>query len=201
MKERGLFPFLDSAYQGFATGDLDRDAAVIRLFVDMGIQFVLAQSFAKNMGLYGERAGAFHIVCANKDSAARALSQIKLVIRHAYSNPPLHGARIASKVMNDPKNFQEWKDELKMVSERIQKMRVALRDELVALKVPGTWDHITNQIGMFSYTGLSVKQCEILIDKWHIYLLKNGRISMAGITTKNVKYLANAIADAVATAK
>jgi len=116
-----------------------------------------------------------------------------------YSNPPLHGARIVSKILGNPDNYKAWKAELKEVSQRITAMREALRTELVALGTKGTWDHIVNQIGMFSYTGLSTKQCEILINKWHIYLLKSGRISMAGITSKNVKYLAQAINDAVST--
>jgi len=160
---------------------------------------IVSQSYAKNIGLYGERIGAFHVVTTSKDVAAKVLSQIKLVIRPMYSNPPLHGARIVSKILGNPENYNAWKAELKEVSNRINTMREALRSELVALGTKGTWDHIVNQIGMFSYTGLSTKQCEILINKWHIYLLKSGRISMAGITSKNVKYLAQAINDAVNT--
>jgi len=120
-----------------------------------------------------------------------------LVIRPMYSNPPIHGARVVSRVLGKPEYFEAWKKELKAISERIIQMRKLLRDELVKLKVPGSWDHITNQIGMFSYTGLNQKQCEILIEKFHIYLLKNGRISMAGINSKNYQYLANAIHEAI----
>ncbi|EAR96809.2 class I/II aminotransferase (macronuclear) [Tetrahymena thermophila SB210] len=196
-KQNRLFPFFDSAYQGFATGDLNRDAYSIRLFTELGFQLIVTQSFAKNMGLYSDRIGAFHLVCANKETAAKCLSQLKLVIRPMYSNPPAHGARIATKILTDPTLYNEWMEELSMVSRRIIDMRTALKNELVRLEVPGNWNHIVTQIGMFSYTGLTPEQVEILINKYHIYLLKNGRISMCGITTKNVGYLAAAIKDAV----
>jgi len=118
---------------------------------------MVAQSFAKNFGLYGERIGALHIVVSNKDVATRVMSQLKLVIRAMYSNPPLHGARLVAKILGNPKNRAEWEAELKAVAGRITSMRKLLRDELVSLGVKGNWDHITNQIGMFSYTGLSKK--------------------------------------------
>jgi len=195
-KEKKLIPYFDSAYQGYASGDLEKDAQSIHIFLNHGLQMIISQSYAKNFGLYGERIGAIHFVAKSKDVAVRVLSQVKLVIRPMYSNPPLHGARIVHKVLSNPALTQEWKDELKMVSERIITMRKALRDELKSLGTPGNWDHIVSQIGMFSYTGLGAKQCDVLIQKYHIYLLRNGRISMAGITSKNVKYLAQAIHDA-----
>lgn len=173
-----MFPFFDSAYQGFASGDLVKDAMSIRLFTKWGFQLAVTQSFAKNMGLYSERIGAFHLVTASKDAATRTLSQLKLVIRPMYSNPPAHGARIVAKILTNAKLYEEWLSELKMVSKRIIDMRIALKSELDRLVVPGNWDHIITQIGMFSYTGLTPEQCEILISKYHIYLLKNGRISM-----------------------
>lgn len=114
-----------------------------------------------------------------------------------YSNPPVHGARLVALVLSNPEMKKRWEQELKEVAGRILQMRALLRKKLEEMKVKGTWNHITDQIGMFSYTGLSVKQCEVLINKYSIYLLKNGRISMAGITTNNVDYLANAIKDAV----
>ncbi len=196
-KTKGLVPFLDLAYQGFATGDLDNDAYAVRLFAEEGIQILVAESFAKNAGLYGERVGALHVVCPDADTAAKVFSNIQIDIRGMYSNPPCHGARIMARILRSPAYLAEWKAELKAVSERIQKMRQLLYDELIALKTPGSWTHILNQIGMFSYTGLTEAQCEILINKHHVYLLKSGRISMAGINSKNVKYLANAINDAV----
>ena len=198
--EKKLVPYFDSAYQGFASGDLDRDAFSIRRFVERGFQIVLSQSFAKNMGLYGERIGALHFVCADSDTAARVLSQVKMVIRPMYSNPPLHGALVAARILGDPALRQSWQTELTEVSNRIISMRQSLRDELQTLGVAGDWSHITNQIGMFSYTGLTVAQCEKMIGTWHCYMLKNGRISMAGINTKNVRYVANAIKDCIETA-
>lgn len=197
IKENDLFPLFDSAYQGYASGDLEKDATSIRIFQELGIQMVLTQSFAKNMGLYGERVGAVHITCTTPEIAKKVLSQLKIVIRPMYSSPPLHGARIAAAILNNKENFEAWRRELKMVADRILWTRTALKNELNKIGTPGNWDHIVNQIGMFSYTGLTAKQCEILIDKYHIYLLKNGRISMAGITTKNVAYIANAMKDAI----
>jgi aspartate/tyrosine/aromatic aminotransferase len=199
MKERNLLPLFDSAYQGFATGDLIQDAAAIRLFVDQGFQAAVTQSFAKNMGLYGERVGAVHFVCSDKETADIVLSQIKLVIRPMYSSPPAHGAKVAAAILGDAKNFKEWQDELTNISHRVIHMRKLLRQRLEELKVPGTWTHITSQIGMFSYTGLTPEQCDIIIKKHHVYLLRNGRISMCGVTTKNVDHLARAIADSIAT--
>lgn len=194
---RGLLPLFDSAYQGYASGDLEKDIQSVRLFVQKGIQVVVTQSYAKNFGLYGERIGAIHITCPSSDNAKIVMSQIKLVARAMYSSPPVHGARLVAMCLSKPEFKAQWEAELKMVAGRILEMRSLLRKHLEELGVSGTWKHITEQIGMFSYTGMTAKQCSVLIDKYSIYLLKNGRISMAGITTKNVKYLAEAMKDAV----
>lgn len=155
MKQKGLFPFFDTAYQGFATGDLEKDAFPIRYFADQGFQMCISQSYAKNMGLYSERVGALHFVTKDEETAKKLMSQIKLVIRPMYSNPPIHGALIAHRVLSNAKYLQEWKDELASVSKRILEMRNLLRGELERLNTPGNWEHITNQIGMFSYTGMT----------------------------------------------
>jgi len=196
-KKHELLPFLDMAYQGFATGDLDNDAYAVRLFAKEGLQFLVSESFAKNAGLYGERIGALHIVCANKETAATVMTRVQIDIRGMYSNPPCHGARIMARILNNPAHLSAWKDELSKVSHRIQEMRRLLFDKLIELKTPGKWNHILDQIGMFSFTGLSKEQCELMINKYHVYLLKSGRISMAGINKHNVDYLAKAINDAV----
>jgi aspartate/tyrosine/aromatic aminotransferase len=202
MKDRGLFAFFDAAYQGFASGDLVRDVAAVRMFVDMGFNNLLAcQSFAKNFGLYNERVGSFSVVCRDKDQAAAVTSQLELIIRAMYSNPPAHGALIVWKILSDPALYKLWESEMKQMAERIKSMRQLLFNALKRLGTPGDWSHITSQIGMFSYTGLSKEQCSALINKHHVYLLMNGRISMAGVTSKNVEYLAAAIDDAVRTAK
>ncbi|KAJ5896249.1 Aspartate aminotransferase cytoplasmic [Penicillium subrubescens] len=197
MRERRQFPFFDTAYQGFASGDLTRDAWAIRYFVEQGFELCVAQSFAKNFGLYGERTGAFHFVSAPGADASTSIqhiaSQLAILQRSEISNPPAYGARIASKILNDPVLFAEWEEDLRTMSGRIQEMRRGLRERLEKRGTPGTWDHITTQIGMFSFTGLSETQVKILRDKWHVYMTKNGRISMAGLNTNNLDYFAEAV--------
>ena len=195
--KKNLICWFDSAYQGFATGDLDADAYALRKFAESGMNMLVSQSFAKNIGLYGERVGTLSIVCSSPESVASVMSQLDVLIRNIYSNPPKHGANIVKTILSDPTLNQEWKDELRAMSHRIIDMRKALCEELVKLGTPGDWSHITSQIGMFSFTGLSPAQCDSMVEKHHIYMLKNGRISMAGVTSKNVKYLAQAIDDVV----
>ncbi|KAL8274629.1 hypothetical protein Esti_001458 [Eimeria stiedai] len=176
---RHLLPVIDLAYQGFATGDLERDALAVRMFADkFSGAFFVAQSFAKNLGLYGERIGMLHAVCATPGEADAVLSQLKVVARRMYSSPPLHGARILARILSSEERVQQWQAQLRCVAERIKRARELLRNGLEKKKTPGSWHHITDQIGMFSFTGLSREQCELLISKWHIYLLKNGRISI-----------------------
>jgi aspartate/tyrosine/aromatic aminotransferase len=198
MAERDLVPFFDSAYQGFATGDFENDAYAIRSFARRGFQMFISQSFAKNIGLYGERIGCFHIVCSNAETANIVRSQVMMVVRPMYSSPPCHGAFIVQKILSDPELRAGWINELKAVSQRIIDMRAALVRELTTLGAPGDWSHITKQIGMFSYTGLTPAQCDVMINKWHCYMLRNGRISMSGVNSHNVNYLARAIMDAAA---
>lgn len=197
MQARNLFPFFDCAYQGFASGDLNRDAWPVRYFVSQGFELVVAQSYAKNFGLYGERAGCFHFVTAPaaeaQDTTTRVASQLAILQRSEISNPPAYGARIASLILNDPKLFAEWEDNLRTMSGRIKDMRITLRGLLEKLGTPGTWNHITDQIGMFSFTGLSEKQVLRLREVSHVYMTKNGRISMAGLNTGNVEFFAKAV--------
>jgi len=160
---------------------------------------LVAQSYAKNFGMYGERVGCFHIVCKPQTSES-VRSQLKLVARPMYSNPPTYGARVVTTVLKDPELYAEWKQNLQTMSGRIKQVRELLYKELKDLGTPGDWSHILNQIGMFTYTGLSEPQCDRLIKEFHIYLLKSGRISMAGINKSNVSYLAKAI-NAVVTGK
>ncbi|VUZ56384.1 unnamed protein product [Hymenolepis diminuta] len=195
IKERGLIPFFDMAYQGFASGDPDRDAWALRYFAHelRPKTLLLAQSFAKNMGLYGERCGAFTLICDSKEEAARCLSQIKIIIRPLVSNPPLYGARIANEILNDPQLKEKWMEDVKTMANRIISMRKALKEELAKVGSTRNWDHITNQIGMFCFTGLNPEQVEKMTKNFSIYLTKDGRISVAGVTTKNVGYLAKAM--------
>ncbi|KAG2183283.1 hypothetical protein INT43_006288 [Umbelopsis isabellina] len=194
IKDGDHFSYFDMAYQGFASGDCTRDAYALRKFVDGNHPVVLAQSFAKNMGLYGERVGAFSVVCQDEAEKARVDSQVKILIRPMYSNPPINGARLVSTVLNTPELKEEWLGEVKMMADRIITMRDKLRGHLendFGSKLP--WNHITDQIGMFCYTGLKPEQVDKLRDDWHVYLTRDGRISIAGISSHNVKYLAEAI--------
>lgn len=197
IREKKHFPFFDCAYQGFASGDLENDAWAIRYFVEQGFELCVAQSFAKNFGLYGERAGCFHFVTSPGSDAgntiSRIASQLAILQRSEISNPPAYGARIASTVLNDPALFAEWKENLKTMSGRIIQMRKDLKSKLEELGTPGTWNHITDQIGMFSFTGLTEKQVLKIREDAHVYMTKNGRISMAGLNTNNVDYVAKAI--------
>lgn len=197
VKRRGLVVILDNAYQGFASGDLDKDRLSATLFSAAGIEFFTCQSFAKNMGLYGERVGMVHVHCASPAAAKCVLSQLKLVVRPMYSSPPVHGAELVIRTLGDQKNYAAWKAELRVTAERIGEMREKLTLGLEAKGTPGDWRHITRQIGMFSYTGLTAEQCETLTNEYAIYLLKSGRISIAGLNHGNVQYVVDAIDDVV----
>lgn len=193
-----LYPLVDNAYQGYASGCVEKDAFLIRLLYSQPqLEFAVCQSFAKNMGLYGERMGMLHIVCPSDDQAKKALSQLKLIIRTMYSSPPIHGGKIVQRILSNPHNYQSWTDELLQISKRIRRVREMLVEGLLARCTPGTWTHITDQIGMFSFTGLDPDQCDRMINKHHIYMLKNGRISLAGLNESNIDYVADAIDECV----
>jgi len=193
IKDKKLFPFFDMAYQGFASGDVARDAFAVRLFVNDGHEIALAQSYAKNMGLYGERAGAFSLVTKSKQEADSVMSQLKIIVRPMYSNPPVHGSRIVSEILGDASLKSVWLKDVKGMADRIISMRTQLRDGLKKEGSSRNWAHITDQIGMFCYTGMNAQQVERITKEFSIYLTKDGRISMAGVTSKNVGYLAKAM--------
>lgn len=198
VKERSLMPIMDNAYQGYASGSLDNDAYSCRLFDSMGLEFFVCQSFAKNLGLYGERIGMVHVVCKDAERAKCVLSQLKLVIRPMYSSPPIHGAHLVVKILGEPPLFEQWKKELKEMADRVLDVRDKLRKGLEAKATPpGTWQHVTDQIGMFSYTGIPPAACERLIEKHAVYLLKSGRISLAGLNDGNVDYFVNAVDESI----
>ncbi|KAG6335395.1 hypothetical protein ID866_3690 [Astraeus odoratus] len=194
MLTKGHYAFFDSAYQGFASGDLNNDAWAVRYFAEKGISMLICQSFAKNAGLYGERVGALHMIAPTGDAAKRIKSQLSVLQRSEISNPPAYGARVMSLILNDPGLFEEWDRDIKTMAHRL----IAMRAELFKLlteefKTPGNWEHIVKQIGMFSYTGLNQEQSLALVEKAHIYLASNGRISMAGLNTHNVRYVAECL--------
>ncbi|KAJ8284690.1 hypothetical protein COCON_G00035400 [Conger conger] len=197
MKRRNHFVFFDSAYQGFASGSLAKDAWAVRYFVSQGFELFCAQSFSKNFGLYNERVGNLTIVAKDGENLTRVLSQMEKIVRTTWSNPPSQGARLVAITLTTPELFADWQGNVKTMADRVLLMRAELKAKLQALGTPGTWDHITNQIGMFSFTGLNPKQVEYMIKQKHVYLMASGRINMCGLTTKNIDYVAQSIHEAV----
>jgi len=192
IRERNLVAFIDMAYQGFADG-IKQDAAALDLFAASGLQFVVSSSFSKSFSLYGERVGALTIVTASKDESARVLSQVKRVIRTNYSNPPTHGGAVVAACLASPELRQMWEDELGGMRNRIRAMRTSLVEKLTANGAAG-FEFINVQRGMFSYTGLTAAQVEKMRAEYGIYAVGTGRICVAALNTKNIDYVAKAIA-------
>ena len=191
--------FFDSAYQGFASGDADRDAAAVRRFVADGHELLLAQSYAKNFGLYGERVGALSVVCADAAAKARVESQLKRIARPIWSNPPAHGARVVARVLGDAALRAQWTAECRAMADRIIAMRDALRANLAAAGSTRDWSHITDQIGMFAYTGLSAASVDALRERHHIYMTRDGRMCMAALKPGDVEYVSAAMKEVLTT--
>ncbi|VUC21469.1 unnamed protein product [Clonostachys rosea] len=195
-----LFVIFDSAYQGFASGDLDRDAWAVRHFTSFSdLEIAVCQSFSKNLGLYGERVGALHVVMTRSPHTTAIHVQDRLVDLHRafVSMAPLFGCRVANHIFQNQELQDMWHADLTTMSGRISSMRNALYSELLRLRTPGDWAHAKNQVGMFSYTGLTKEEVEVLRTKYHIYMLPSGRASVCGLTNANVKYVAQAIHNVV----
>jgi len=193
VQSRGIVPFLDLAYQGFADG-ADADAYAPRLFAGATQPVFLSSSFSKSFSLYGERVGAFSLVAGSSDEAARALSHLKRVVRANYSNPPTHGSDIVARVLADPALRALWDKELGAMRDRIKAMRKALVEGIHA-RVPGAdFSFVLKQRGMFSYSGLTREQVLRLRSEYSIYTIETGRICVAALTSKNIDYVADAIA-------
>jgi len=197
MRDKGHFPFFDMAYQGFASGDCERDAQSIRIFLADGHRLGCSQSYAKNMGLYGQRVGAFSLVTDSAKEASAVESQMKRIARPMYSNPPLHGALIVSTVLKDKELKAQWYKEVKGMADRIISMRTLLRQHMEAQGSSWTWAHVTAQIGMFAYSGMSGEMVDEMAARHSIYMTRNGRISMAGVNTRNVERLAKAMHEVI----
>ena len=193
VKARGLTAFLDMAYQGFGEG-IAQDGAVIGQFVASGVDFFVSTSFSKSFSLYGERVGALSVVCADKDEATRVLSQLKIVIRTNYSNPPTFGATVVATVLNTPALRAQWEDELAGMRERIRATRHALVAKLQAAGVQGDLSYITRQKGMFSYSGLAKEQMQRLRSEFGVYGVDSGRICVAAINSRNIDAVVAALA-------
>jgi aromatic-amino-acid transaminase len=188
----GLVPFLDMAYQGFWRG-LEPDAAVVRAFTAIGVPVFVATSMSKNLGLYGERVGSLSVVAPSPEEAARTLSQLKVCVRTNYSNPPTHGAAVASLIFSDERLFTRWEEELAVMRERVRAMRALLAEGLAAAGYPDDVSFITDQVGMFSYTGLTPEQMDALRADWSVYGTRAGRICVAALNARNVERVVAAL--------
>ena len=193
VRARGLVAFIDMAYQGFADG-IEPDALALKLFADSGLQFFVSSSFSKSFSLYGERVGALSIVTASKEESVRVLSQVKRIVRTNYSNPPTHGGAVVAAVLASPELRKTWEDELAGMRDRIRAMRTGLVEKLKARGVSQDFSFVAQQRGMFSYTGLTSDQVERLKTEFGIYAVSTGRICLAALNTKNLDYVADAIA-------
>jgi aromatic-amino-acid transaminase len=196
VKSRQLVPFLDMAYQGFGHG-IAEDGAVIGKFVAAGLDFFVSTSFSKSFSLYGERVGALSVLCHDKDEAARVLSQLKIVVRTNYSNPPIHGGTVCAMVLNTPELRALWEKELAAMRVRIKQMRVALVEKLKAAGVKEDMSFITDQIGMFSYSGLTKDQMVRLRNEFGVYGTDTGRMCVAALNSKNIDYVCESIAKVI----
>jgi aromatic-amino-acid transaminase len=197
VKARKLVAFLDMAYQGFGQG-IAEDGEAVRKFVASGEDFFVSTSFSKSLSLYGERVGALSVLCQDKDEAARVLSQLKIVIRTNFSSPPTHGGQIAATILNTPELRALWEKELAAMRVRIKEMRGALVDKLQAAGVKRDFGFITQQVGMFSYSGLSKEQMLRLRNEFGVYGIDSGRICVAALNSRNIDYVVQSIAQVVA---
>ena len=196
LKQRDLIPFLDIAYQGFGQG-LEQDAYAIRALDQSGMNFIVSNSFSKIFSLYGERIGGLTFVCDDQATAQKVLGQLKATVRRIYSSPPTTGALIVDQVLNDAALTETWQAELQEMRERIIHMRQILSEKLSHAVPERDFSYLVKQQGMFSYTGLSAEQVDILKDQYAIYLLRSGRMCAAGLNLKNIDYVANSIAEVI----
>ncbi len=193
LKKRELLPFVDMAYQGFGSG-IEADAFVIRELARQGLPAFVANSFSKNFSLYGERCGGLSVICESSEAADRVLGQLTSAVRSNYSNPPTHGAKIVAKVLSTPELRKSWEEELAAMCQRITRMRGAIHQGLRG-HVPDTMlSRYLEQRGMFTYTGLSAAQVDKLRDEYGVYLIRSGRMCVAGLNEKNVAVVADSIA-------
>jgi len=193
VRDADLVPFLDIAYQGFGDG-IESDGRTVRLFAESGLTFLISSSFSKSFSLYGERVGALTIVDSSKEESSRVLSQLKRVIRSNYSTPPTHGGMVVTTVLGDPALRAMWEKELGQMRDRIKQMRHGLAERLVSRGIKTDMSFIVRQKGMFSYSGMSAAQVDRLQKEFGIYAVSSGRICVAALNTRNLDYVADAIA-------
>lgn len=199
LKAGNLIPFLDIAYQGFGDG-MDQDAYAIRAMDQAGLNFIVSNSFSKIFSLYGERVGGLTFVCDDVEAAQATFGQLKATVRCIYSSPPTTGAWLVDQVLNDAELNQQWQGEVQHMRERIIKMRQILRDELSKALPDRDFNYLVEQKGMFSYTGLTGEQVDTLREDYAIYLVRSGRICVAGLNMNNIYVVAKAVAEVLAKA-
>lgn len=192
-KQNYLLPFFDNAYQGFVSGSPAIDAFAVRLFADAGMEMIVACSYAKNFGLYGERVGCLHVVVSKSDLVSNIGSQFRAISRSLYSTCPANGARLVALILSTPSLRTAWEKQCRAMAERLSGIRQDLYNELVKNKVKGDWSHLKSQRGMFSYSGVPEQAVARLKSEYHIYMLANGRISLAGLNKSNVATFVNAL--------
>lgn len=193
LKNRNILIFFDMAYQGFGSGCFETDAFPVRHFIEEGHQVVFAQSYSKNMGLYSVRVGGVTFMVNSEEEKSSVLSQLKHSALCMYGEPPIHGSRVVEEIFQSPELKTEWESEVKMMHGRIQMMRELLMTKLQDCGSNRDWSHLVKQKGMFFFSGLSVEQCERLINDHSIYVVKNGRMAVPGINEYNVDYLARCL--------
>ncbi len=193
LKQRGLIAFLDLAYQGYGDG-IEEDAYAVRLLADAGVCCFVANSFSKSMSVYGERAGALSVVCQSAEQAERVLGQLRATVRRIYSSPAIHAAGIVSRVLGDPALRAQWEAEVASMRQRISAMRQALHARVSAALPGRDVGHFLSQRGMFSYTGMSPAQVDRLREEFAVYLIRSGRMCVAGLNSGNVDRTASACA-------
>lgn len=192
-KSKSVIPFFDLAYQGFGDG-LNQDVAAIRYFAQSGLEMLVACSFSKNLGLYGERVGSLLVVGENQQNVA---SHLKAMIRASYSNPPRHGALVAAHVLNNRELRKSWESELTEVRNRLDSMRKQLVQALQELDPNRSYESLGRCKGMFLFLDLSIDQVHALRENYAIYMPDSGRVNIAGLNNENIPYVAESIANVV----
>lgn len=193
MHKRQLLPLLDTAYQGFSSGNPDQDAWPIRYLYNSNLEFIVCQSFSKNLGLYSERCGAVHVVVQDKDYVPNVQSNLIALFRHECSFAPAFGARLAAIIFNNDKLRNQWLNELDECTIRLKRLRQRILDILTQLETPGDWQNVVQQNGLFWYSGLSKEQNVKLVEKYNIYSTTMGRVNVAGLNDENIDYFCTAI--------
>ncbi|KAI2673428.1 hypothetical protein CBS147355_7727 [Penicillium roqueforti] len=195
--QRGHLAFFDAAYPGFASGDIDTDLAGVRLFAEQEIPLVFVSTYGKSFGLYSERVGILSILVPSEEVGKNIETQLRLLARAESGAPPDFGSKIVETILSDETLERQWRQEVRDMANELKRRRVALREGLEKLETPGSWRHLTDQNGMFSYVGLSVEQVTLLREKHHVYLQDSGRISIAGLNDFNIDYTARSISAVV----